>query len=50
MDDECLVEEMVERIALDLHGTTEVKVGENLSHFKRPWENFTMYEAIQHLD
>jgi len=42
------VEEMVERIALDLHGTTEVKVGENLINFKRPWKRFTMYEGIQH--
>jgi lysyl-tRNA synthetase, class II len=43
-----LVEEMIEKVALDLHGTTEVKVGENLINFKRPWKRFTMYEAIQH--
>ena len=43
-----LVEEMVEKIALDLHGTTEVKVGENLINFKRPWRRYTMYEAIEH--
>ncbi|MCX6246540.1 MAG: lysine--tRNA ligase [Bacteroidetes bacterium] len=43
-----LVEEMVEKIAIDLHGTTAVKVGENLIDFKRPWKRFTMYEAIQH--
>ncbi len=43
-----LVEEMIEKVALDLHGTTEVKVGENLIDFKRPWKRFTMYEAIQH--
>ena len=42
------VEEMVERIALDLHGTTEVKVGENSINFKRPWKRYTMYEGIQH--
>jgi lysyl-tRNA synthetase class 2 len=41
-----LVEEMVEKIALDLHNTTEVKVGENLISFKRPWKRLTMYEAI----
>lgn len=40
------VEEMVERIALDLHGTTEVKVGENMVNFKRPWKRLTMFEAI----
>jgi len=42
------VEEMVEKIAIDLHGTTQVKVGENTIDFKRPWKRFTMYEAIQH--
>lgn len=43
-----IVEEMIEKVALDLHGTTEVKVGENMIDFKRPWKRFTMYEAIQH--
>jgi lysyl-tRNA synthetase, class II len=43
-----LVEEMVEKIALDLHGTTEVQVGENRIDFKRPWKRFTMYEVISH--
>ncbi len=43
-----LVEEMVERIALDLHGKTEVQVSEQLIDFKRPWKRFTMYEVIQH--
>jgi lysyl-tRNA synthetase class 2 len=43
-----LVEEMVEKIALDLHGTTRVQVGENLIDFRRPWKRFTMYEAIHH--
>ena len=43
-----LVEEMVEKVAIDLHGTTQVQVGENLIDFKRPWKRFTMYEAIQH--
>jgi lysyl-tRNA synthetase class 2 len=42
------VEEMVERIAMNLHGTTKVQVGENLIDFKRPWKRFTMYEGIQH--
>ena len=32
-----LVEKMVEKIAMDLHGTTEVKVGENIINFQRPW-------------
>lgn len=41
------VEEMVEKIAIDLHGTTEVKVGENMINFKRPWKRYTMFEAIK---
>ena len=43
-----LVEEMVEKIAIDLHGTTEVQVGDNIINFQRPWKRFTMYEAIEH--
>ena len=43
-----LVEEMIEKVALDLHGTTKVQVGENLIDFKRPWKRFSMFEAIQH--
>ena len=43
-----LVEEMVEKIAMDLHGKTEIQVGENLINFKRPWKRYTMYEAIEH--
>jgi lysyl-tRNA synthetase class 2 len=43
-----LVEEMVEQVALDIHGDTKVQVGENVIDFKRPWKRFSMYEAIQH--
>jgi lysyl-tRNA synthetase class 2 len=43
-----LVEEMVEKVALDLHGTTEVQVGENKINFARPWKRYTMFEAIEH--
>lgn len=43
-----LVEEMVERIAFALHGTTQVQVGENVIDFKRPWKRYTMFEAIEH--
>lgn len=43
-----LVEEMVEKIALDIHGTTEVPCGENVINFQRPWQRYTMYEAIEH--
>ncbi|MTI39143.1 lysine--tRNA ligase [Fulvivirga lutimaris] len=43
-----LVEEMIEKVALDLHGTTEVQVGNNVLDFKRPWKRYTMFEAIEH--
>lgn len=43
-----LVEEMVEKIALDLHGKTQVQVGEHVIDFKRPWKRYSMYEAIAH--
>jgi lysyl-tRNA synthetase class 2 len=43
-----LVEEMVEKIAIALHGTTQVKVGENIINFQRPWKRFTMAGAIEH--
>lgn len=43
-----LVEEMIERVAIDLHGSTKVQVGDNTIDFKRPWKRFTMYEAIRH--
>ena len=43
-----LVEEMVEKIAMDLHGKTEIQVGDNLINFQRPWKRYSMYEAIEH--
>ena len=43
-----LVEEMVEKIAMDIHGKTEVQVGKNVINFQRPWKRFTMYGAIEH--
>ena len=43
-----LMEEMVEKVALDLHGTTQVTVGDHVIDFKRPWKRFTMFEAIRH--
>lgn len=42
------VEEMVERVAIALNGTTQIQVGENIIDFKRPWKRFTMFEAIEH--
>ncbi|MDO9512803.1 MAG: lysine--tRNA ligase [Bacteroidales bacterium] len=43
-----LVEEMVEKVAMDIHGTTKVQVGDNIIDFQRPWKRFTMFEAIEH--
>ncbi|HZB11972.1 MAG TPA: lysine--tRNA ligase [Chryseolinea sp.] len=43
-----LVEEMIEKAAIDLHGKTQVKVGDKIIDFKRPWKRYTMFEAIQH--
>ena len=42
-----LVEEMVERISLDMHGTTIIKVGDREIDFKRPWKRISMYDAIK---
>ncbi|MEM0999090.1 MAG: lysine--tRNA ligase [Bacteroidota bacterium] len=42
-----LVEEMIEKVAIDVTGGTVVRVGEHDIDFKRPWKRFTMFEAIQ---
>lgn len=42
-----LVEEVIELIALKLNGTTELVVGKNTINFQRPWQRFTMFEAIK---
>ena len=42
------VEAMIEKVALDLHGSTKVQVGEHTINFKRPWKRYTMFEAIEH--
>lgn len=43
-----LTEEMVEKIAIALNGSTKIRLGEQLIDFKRPWKRLTMYEAIAH--
>ncbi len=43
-----LMEAMIEKVAMDLHGDTKVQVGENMIDFQRPWKRFTMFEAIEH--
>jgi len=42
-----LVEEMVEKIAIDLHGSTTVKVGDHSINFKRPWKRISMHDVIK---
>jgi lysyl-tRNA synthetase class 2 len=40
-------EEMIEKVALDLHGTTKVMVGDQEIDFKRPFKRITMMDAIK---
>lgn len=41
------VEEMIERVAMNLHGTTKVKIGEHEINFARPFRRLTMTDAIK---
>ncbi|MDR2882394.1 MAG: lysine--tRNA ligase [Alistipes sp.] len=41
------VEEMLERVAVTLHGTTEVRIGGNTVNFKRPFRRLSMTDAIR---
>ena len=40
-------EKMLERICLEVNGTTEVKVGDNVINFKAPYRRVTMIDAIK---
>lgn len=40
-------EEMLEKICLDVHGTTKVKIGEKEIDFKAPFRRVTMLDAIK---
>lgn len=40
-------EAMLEKVCLDVNGATEVKVGENVISFKRPFKRVTMTESIK---
>lgn len=40
-------EKMIEEVALALHGTTKVTVGEHEIDFKTPWKRLPMFEAIE---
>ena len=39
-------ERMLEKVCLDVNGTTEVKVGDNIISFKAPYKRITMADAI----
>ncbi|MDE7475333.1 MAG: lysine--tRNA ligase [Duncaniella sp.] len=40
-------EKLIEKICLDVNGTTEVKVGDNIINFKAPYRRVTMTDAIK---
>jgi lysyl-tRNA synthetase class 2 len=40
-------EEMIERVAIALHGTTKVQVGDQEIDFKRPFKRVTMLDSIK---
>lgn len=40
-------EEMIERVALELHGTTKVPFGDHIIDYKRPFKRVTMIDAIK---
>lgn len=40
-------ENMLEKIALDVNGTTKIKIGDNEIDFKAPYKRVTMLEAIK---
>lgn len=42
-----LVEQLISHIALKVHGTTKIKVGNNEIDFTPPWNRLTMFDAIK---
>ena len=42
-----MTEQMIEKIALDLHGTTKVQVGDNIIDFKTPFKRLSIVDAIK---
>jgi lysyl-tRNA synthetase class 2 len=43
----CFTEQLLEKICLDVNGTTDVKVGDNVISFKAPFRRLTMIDAIK---
>ncbi|MEM9738092.1 MAG: lysine--tRNA ligase [Bacteroidota bacterium] len=42
------VENLIKQVALDIHRTTQVQVGEHVIDFGKPWQRFTILGAIKH--
>ncbi|HEY0029680.1 MAG TPA: lysine--tRNA ligase [Bacteroidia bacterium] len=42
-----VTEELIEKIAMDLNGTTIVPVGDKMIDFKRPFKRITMFDSIK---
>jgi lysyl-tRNA synthetase, class II len=42
-----LVEEMIEAIAIDVHGTTDLQVGDGTISFARPWKRIPLLDAVR---
>ncbi len=42
-----MVEEMVSTVCLQVHGTTELKIGEQTVNFKPPWPRLNLREAVK---
>lgn len=40
-------ERMLEKVATDMHGTTDLQVGDNKINFKAPFKRITIYDAIK---
>ena len=43
----CFVEQMLERVAVALHGTSQVTIGEQVIEFKAPYRRVSMMELIK---
>lgn len=41
------VEEMLEKVAMDLHGTTQVQLGDKIIDYKRPFKRISMIDSIK---
>lgn len=42
-----ITEELIEKIAVELNGTTRVQVGDKVIDFKRPFKRITMFDSIK---